>query len=146
MTSEQNLIGSLIDLTGRLTSIVHQEIELLRTMRASEIGALQEEKVKLATTYASAFQTVRKMPSLVKDAEPRLREVLRQSTARLKTALDDNILAVHAAKEVNERLIRAISDAVTESRSAAPVYTATGGTAPAATAAGVVSLAIDHHI
>ncbi len=146
MTSERNQIGLLIDLTGRLTAIMNQEIELLRAMRASDIGALQEEKVKLATSYASIFQAVRKTPSMVKNAAPQLREALKQATARLKATLDDNLLAVHAAKDVNERLIRAISDAVTQTKAAAPVYTATGSTAPAAAAAGAVSLAIDHHV
>lgn len=146
MTSERNQIGLLIDLTGRLTAIMSQEIELLRAMRASDIGALQEEKVKLATAYASVFQAVRKTPSVVKNAAPQLREALKQATARLKATLDDNLLAVQAAKDVNERLIRAISDAVTQTRAAAPVYTATGSTAPVAAAAGSVSLAIDHHV
>lgn len=146
MTSEPYQIDNLIDLTSRLTSIINQEISLLRAMRTSDIGQLQDEKTELATAYAGAFQAVRKRPSVVKDADPIVREALKQATAALKVALDENVLAVHAARDVNERLIRAISDAVSQTRDAAPVYTATGSSAPAAAAAGSVSLAIDQHI
>lgn len=146
MTSERKQIDNLIDLTSRLTSIINQEISLLRAMRSSEIGPLQDEKTELATAYAGAFQAVRKRPSAVRDADPSVREALKQATAALKIALDENVLAVHAAKDVNERLIRAISDAVSQTRAAAPVYTATGCSAPAAAAANSTSLAIDQRI
>lgn len=144
MKTERNQIESLIDLTSRLTSIINQEIGLLRAMRTTEIGPLQEEKARLATAYADAFQAVRKRPAVVKDADPGSREALKQATAALRVALDENVLAVHAAKDVNERLIRAISDAVAQTKDTAPVYTATG--ASAAAAAGAVSLAIDQRI
>lgn len=146
MTSQRNQIDNLIDLTSRLTSIINQEVSLLRAMRSSDIGPLQDEKTKLAMAYAGAFQAVRKTPSVVKDADASVREALKQATAALKVALDENMLAVHAAKDVNERLIRAISDAVSQTRATAPVYTATGSSASAAAVAGSISLAIDQRI
>lgn len=144
--SANGQIGTLIDLTERLTEVMAREVEHLRAMRSSEIATLQEEKARLAAAYAGAFETVRENPAAVTDAEPRLRGVLKEATASLQATVEDNVRAITAAKALNERLIRALSAAVAETLMPVAAYTSTGGTAPPASAAGRVSLAVDNRI
>ena len=80
------------------------------------------------------------------DAEPGLRGVLKKATAVLHSTVEDNVRAITAAKALNERLIKALSTAVAETLMPVAAYTSTGGTAPTASVAGRVSLAVDNRI
>lgn len=139
-------IGTLIDLTERLTEVMAREVEHLRAMRSSEIATLQDEKARLAAAYIGAFETLRENPAAMTDAEPRLRGVLKKATAVLQATVEDNVRAITAAKALNERLIKALSAAVAETLMPVAAYTSTGGTAPTASVAGPVSLAVDNRI
>ena len=135
-------IADLADLTSRLTAAMSSEVELLRTMRASEIATLQDDKATLAAAYASAFETLRKNPAAVNGAGPR--KALKEMTAGLKATLEDNFRALKAAQMANERLIRALSAAVAEARLPAALYTSAGTTD--AFSPHPLALAVDHRI
>ena len=136
--------GEFIDLTNRLAAVMTREAELLRAMRSSEIAALQEGKAALAAAYAGALGVVRKNAAEVNAAGPGRRQALEEATAGLKRAVDDNLRAVNTARTVNERLIKALSAAVAETRLPVATYTAAGTSAAAP--AGQLSLAVDNRI
>ncbi len=144
--SGHSQIDTLIELSDRLSSLLARESEHLRTMRLNNLAALQEEKANLAAAYSSAFQSVRANPSAVKRAEGGMRKALKDATSVLKENVADNMSALSAAKMLNERLIRALSDAVATTLMPNAAYTATGGTAPTPSATGRVPLAIDNQI
>ncbi len=146
MTTGDGQIGALMELTGLLTEVMAREVELLRTMRSSDIATLGEEKAKLAAAYAGMFETVRANPALVKDAEPGLRETLKEATAALKAEIEDNVRAITAAKTLNERLIRALSAAFAEALSPIAAYTSKGETRAPTPALGQMSLSVDNRI
>ena len=144
--SEHSQIDTLIELSDRLSRLLARESEHLRAMRLNNLAALQEEKAKLAAAYSGAFETVRANPSAVKSAETGMRKALRDATSGLRDKVADNMSALSAAKVVNERLVRALSDAVATTLMPIAAYTATGETAPISAAAGRVPLAIDNRI
>ncbi len=146
MTHENDTIGELIGLTDRLAAVMVSEVELLRAMRAGEIGALQEEKARLAAAYASALETVRKTPALIEGCGADRRAALEEATARMSARVDENLCAVKAAQIVNELLIRTLGAAVAEMQTPAGAYTASGAAAAAGASSGQVPLALDHQI
>jgi len=137
-------LGEVIRLSDQLASLMTEETELLRKMRIAEIEPLQSQKSALAAAYASAITAVGRRPGQVIDAPTDLRETLRDATRNLQTALDHNMRAVLAAKTVNERLIRVVSDAVAEMRAPGGAYTANGHASSSADAAEPISLSVDH--
>jgi len=137
-------LGEIIRLSGQLASLMTEETELLRKMRIAEIEPLQSQKSALAAAYASAITAVGRRPDQVTDAPADLRQSLREATRSLQTALDQNMRAVLAAKTVNERLIRVVSDAVAEMRAPGGAYTANGCAPSSADAAEPISLSVDH--
>ncbi len=141
-----NQIDTLIELSGRLARLLENESEHLRAMRLSDLADLQEEKANLAAEYAGAFASVRANPSAVREAEAGRRAALKDVTGGLRETIRTNVRAITAAKTINERLVRALSEAVASALMPLAAYTATGGAAPASPAAGPVPLAVDNQI
>ena len=144
--SGHSQIDTLIELSDRLSRLLAHESEHLRAMRLNNLAAVQEEKAKLAAAYSSAFELVRANPLAVKSADTGMRKALKDATSGLKKKVADNMIALTAAKVLNERLIRALSEAVATTLMPLAAYTATGGTAPMSSATGRVPLAIDNRI
>jgi len=146
LTTAASQLDEVIQLSNRLAALMSEETALLREMRVSEIALLQDQKSALANAYASAIGAVKRAPGALSEAPVDLKSALREATRRLQESLDANMRAVIAAKTVNERLIRVVSDAIAEMRSPAGAYTASGVVPSSADAAEPVSLAVDHRI
>ena len=144
--TEPSPIAELIDLTERLTEVMTRELGLLDAMRPSEIGPLQSEKATLSAAYASAVGLMNQNAALVDEANPDTRDALTRATARLKETMADNLRAIDVAKTFNERLIRALGEAVAESRPSTNAYTAAGSPTPAVTPATPTAIALDDRI
>ncbi len=119
-------IEELIDLTVRLTGVMTRETEILNGRTPSEIEPLQREKSSLSTAYSEAVSAANHNTSQVASARLDLREELARVTARLQDAMADNLRAITIARAFNERLVRALGEAVTENRHPAASYTANG--------------------
>ncbi len=119
-------IEELIGLTERLTEVLTKETEILNGMRPSEIGSLQSEKASLSQAYSEAVGAANSNTSKVASARLDLRERLARATARLQDIMADNLRAITIARAFNERLVRALGEAVTENRRPATAYTADG--------------------
>ena len=115
-------------------------------MRPSEIGPLQSEKATLSAAYAGAVGLMNKNAALVDEVNPDIRDALTRATARLKETMADNLRAIDVAKTFNERLIRALGEAVAESRPSTNAYTAAGSPTPAVTPATPTAIALDDRI
>ena len=129
VTSSAAVVGSieeLIDLTVRLTGVMTRETDILNGRTPSEIEPLQREKSSLSTAYSEAVSAANHNTSQVASARLDLREELARATARLQDAMADNLRAITIARAFNERLVRALGEAVTEHRHPATAYTADG--------------------
>ena len=119
-------LGDLIAITNRLIDLMGKEIEMLRSMRPQDIGALQKDKVSLALAYERHMQELRDDPSLLAAAKPNLKVELKRITGRFQKVLNENESAIKAVKSVSEKLLTAIANAVTEQRGKAAAYSKEG--------------------
>ncbi len=119
-------LDDLIAITSRLIDLMDKEIELLRSMRPQNIGALQKDKVNLALAYERHMQELRDDPSMLAAAKPDLKTELKRITGRFQEVLNENESAINAVKSVSEKLLTAIANAVTEQRGKAAAYSKEG--------------------
>lgn len=118
--------ADLLAITSRLISCMEREVELLRGFKPAEMRKLQQDKTVLADAYR-AFAMAMKEPDpgtdLVNDA---LRLELTEATERLQATLGDNLRALKAMRDVNERVMRAVVQALDEPRTETAGYNRRG--------------------
>jgi hypothetical protein len=105
------MTARLVDLAGRLATVLMRESALVRAMRIKEIGSLQQAK----TTLTAQYQTTFKALTSAHDGgslPPTIKEQLAISGQRLGAAVIDNELALRVGKVATERLIGSIVAAV----------------------------------
>lgn len=117
---------TLISVTSRLIALMNHEVELLRAMRVSEIGALQKEKHELTAVYEEAVQMLAAEPALLEAMEPALQVEFSELAMKFDAAVCENSQALDAVKTAHDQLLQAIVDAVSENRSRQRAYTAQG--------------------
>ena len=116
----------LLAITSRLISCMEREIELLRGFKPAEMRRLQQDKTVLADAYR-AFAMVMKEPDTSAElVNEGLRHELTEATERLQATLGDNLRALKAMRDVNERVMRAVVQALDEPRSESAGYTRRG--------------------
>lgn len=120
------LIDDLVAVTQRLTDLMTRENEILRSQRPQDIKTLQQEKVELARGYDHFMQALRKEPGLLAGAPRQSRDALRDATIRFQKTMTDNERALRAARNVSERLMKAIVSAVSDKQVSAAAYSSAG--------------------
>src|SRR5690606_19369206 len=95
-----------------------------------EIQLLQVDKMALADAYEAHFMALRDSRSDGEAVSEVLLAELGEATERFQGVLAENARALKAVREVNDRVLKAIVEAVERNRSEAAGYTRTG-TAPA---------------
>lgn len=128
MNSTQ-LVNDLITITSRLIALMTAEVEKLRTHKIKEVEAMQSEKAALARAYETLIRELKKHPLILQDVAPALRDELVDKARDFQRLLLKNEAALRAAKDVNQRVLKAVSDAVTESRKENATYSRSGTTA-----------------
>jgi hypothetical protein len=119
-------VAELLAVTSRLIACLQQEIEFIRTLRPEAVKQMQVEKVALADTYR-AFMLALKDPSPETEAlSTALKDELVEATERVQAAVSENLRALRAMRDVNERVMRAIVSALDEKRSSVTGYDARG--------------------
>jgi len=119
-------VTELLAITSRLIGCLQQEIEAIRAMRPEKLKQMQVEKVALADTYR-AFMLALKEPSEETQAiSGALKDELVEATERVQAAVSENLRALRAMRDVNERVMRAIVATLDEKRSSVTGYDARG--------------------
>ena len=138
----------LLKVLGRLIEVLRQEIQMLKRMDPSGIQNLQQDKIVLTAAYDSLLSRFRESPDMLKSLAPELRDQIMALTTEFQTALTDNARALFAVKEANDRLFKAIVQAVEDKRTQSNTYSASGSLATAAvtSAAQPMSLAFDQRL
>jgi hypothetical protein len=114
--NKSSRMADLLAITSRLIVCMEREIELLRTMQPKELRRLQEDKTALADAYR-AFVLALKEPDMAADSVTDvLRDELAEATERFQASLADNLRALRAMRDVNERVMRAVVQALEEPR------------------------------
>ncbi len=120
-------VDGLIAVASRLVRLLETETALLRDMRPGAIRELQEEKMRLIRGYESMASEIRDDPARLEAISDAARQELRGAVNHFEQAAEDNARALAAAQDANERLLKAIVQAVTEKTADTKTYASDGG-------------------
>ncbi len=120
-------IESFIRTASRLVVIMENEIAFLRKMEVAEIAALQDEKTALVNAYEEGIRRIAADPNTFSAMEPALKAELHEVITHFNGVVAENGRALEAVRHSHQRLIKAMVDAATESRSHHAGYSKTGG-------------------
>ena len=122
MSKPSSRVTELLAITSRLIGCLQQEMEAIRAMRPEALKPMQVEKIALADTYR-AFTLALKEPTDQNQAiSAALKDELVEATERVQAAVTENLRALRAMRDVNERVMRAVVSALDEKRSSVTGY------------------------
>jgi hypothetical protein len=131
--TDNNRVRDLIAVTGQLITLMNREADLLEAMKAEKISEFQKEKGLLAERYATLVKELRGEPELMKAIEDAVRAELKELLEKFNATAKRNEKALRIAREVNERIVRAIVDATQQQRAAVGPYSTGAVQGPSAT-------------
>ncbi|MEX2649236.1 MAG: hypothetical protein WD673_09510 [Alphaproteobacteria bacterium] len=106
-------LRDILAVVADLGAVLRDEIIQVRSMRIDAIRALQEPKARLAEAYAKGCADLAAKPGGLGNAAPGLKAELRRAHDELKALVAENARLLAGARDVNERLVRALADAAT---------------------------------
>lgn len=112
----------LLAITSQLISCMERELELMRSLKPTELKQLQMDKVALADAYQAFTLALREPGEDISNVSAALRDELTEATERFQTAVQDNLRALKAMRDVNERVMRAVVQALDDKRAAVTGY------------------------
>ena len=122
MPKPSSRVTELLAITSRLIGCLQQEMEAIRAMRPEALKQMQVEKIALADTYR-AFTLALKEPTEQNQAiSAALKDELVEATERVQAAVVENLRALRAMRDVNERVMRAVVSALDDKRSSVTGY------------------------
>jgi hypothetical protein len=114
--TKSSRMADLLAITSRLIACMEREIELLRTLQPKELRRLQEDKTALADAYRAFVLALKEPDEAADSVTDVLRDELAEATERFQATLSDNLRALRAMRDVNERVMRAVVQALEEPR------------------------------
>lgn len=121
MTKSSRIVD-LLAITSRLIACMEREVELLRSLRPQELRQLQSDKMALADAYRAFTLALREPDPEGEAVDEALRAELTEATERFQAAVQDNLRALRAMRDVNERVMRAMVHALEEPRAQVTGY------------------------
>ena len=108
--------NQLIGLTERLIQRLKAELEALDAGRPQDLAEGQAEAAELANIYRRESLRIQADPSLISGAPETLKSRLAQATRGFETLLQSHAVALKAASQLTEGLVKAIAAEVTRQR------------------------------
>jgi len=115
-------MSELLAITSQLIGCMERELELMRSMKPTELKQLQMDKVALADAYQAFTMALKEPGDDLSNVNAALRDELTEATERFQSAVQDNLRALKAMRDVNERVMRAVVQALDEKRAAVTGY------------------------
>ncbi|MBK8157259.1 MAG: hypothetical protein IPK59_00050 [Rhodospirillaceae bacterium] len=112
----------LLAITSQLIGCMERELELMRSLKPTELKQLQMDKVALADAYQAFTMALKEPGEDLSSVNSALRDELTEATERFQAAVQDNLRALRAMRDVNERVMRAVVQALDEKRAAVTGY------------------------
>lgn len=112
----------LLAITSQLIGCMERELELMRSLKPTELKQLQMDKVALADAYQAFTMALKEPGEDLSAVNAALRDELTEATERFQTSVQDNLRALKAMRDVNERVMRAVVQALDEKRAAVTGY------------------------
>jgi hypothetical protein len=124
-------VQNVITLTARLAQILAEEVDLLSNMKVADIKTLQAEKLFLINALEAQRKLVEKHPELLDTIQLHDKRDLQEVVKVFNNILEENHRKLLVAKEVNRKVVQAITDVVTrQTRRMAYNRNGTTGSAP----------------
>jgi hypothetical protein len=108
-------VQDVITLTARLAQLLAEEVDLLTEMKVSKIEALQQEKLFLTSALEAQRKLLEKHPHLTETIPSRDKEDLQRVVEVFNDILEENHHKLLLAREVNHKIVEAITDVVKQS-------------------------------
>ena len=124
--SQSKQVTDFLKIMTRLMAVLEREIEMLRAMNPKEIQSLQQDKIVLSAAYESQIKAFKADPEILQSVSPGLRADLNAVIERFHAALTENERGLRAAREVSERILRAIADELEKRQNENKGYTPAG--------------------
>ena len=125
VAAEKFTMQDVLSATTQLKDIFIRETESLRTMKVKELGLLQQEKERLTKLLESYQAILKKNPNAFGEMDEEAREAFEVEMQEFTEVVDENYRRVAVARAVNQRIVQAILDVVTEQQHAG-TYTKQG--------------------
>jgi flagellar biosynthesis/type III secretory pathway chaperone len=107
-------IQDVITLTARLAQIMAEEVDLLAAMKVSKIEVLQNEKLFLINALEAQKKQIEKYPEFGETIPSRDRKDMQEMVDIFNDILEENHRKLLAAREVNRKVVQAITAVVKE--------------------------------
>lgn len=104
----------IVTLTARLAQLLAEEVDQLKAMRLEKIRELQEEKQYLTQALEAHRRLLDKHPHLAETIPSRDRADLEGVVTVFQDILQENRRRLLMAREVNHRIVQAVTDVVRE--------------------------------
>jgi hypothetical protein len=115
-------IRDLIEVAGRLITLMQEETAALRNLAFARVAELGPEKSALVDTYAGLARHFHKDPETLAAVTNAVRAELRDVLATFEATARENERTLVAARDANERVLRAVVDAAQVQRPRAQGY------------------------
>ena len=107
-------IADVITIAARLAQILAEEADLLANMKVAKIEALQQEKLFLVNALEAQKKYFTKHPEDLDAISMQDRDDLREVVEVFNNVLEENHRRLLMAKEVNHKIVGAITEVVKE--------------------------------
>ncbi len=124
--SKNSRMTELLAITSRLIACLENEVTLLRSLKPQELRQLQSDKLALADAYRAFTLALREPPAEGESIDEKLCQDLVEATEHFQASVQDNLRALRAMRDVNERVMRAIVQALDEPRAQVTGYNKLG--------------------
>ncbi len=111
-------VYELITVTARLKELLSRETEHLKRMEVKELAKLSDEKQKLTKIMESYQRLIAQRPELVQALDADSRAELAELTDDFARVVSENMQRTAVARAVNQRVVQAIMEVVTENQHA----------------------------
>jgi hypothetical protein len=141
-------IRDLVEVAGRLVALMREETAALRGMAFARVAELVPEKTKLVESYTMIARQFHKDPETLAAITDAVRAELRDVLQAFEVTARENERMLVAAREANERVLRAVVEAAESQRPRAQGYGRTGIAAGMAAprSAAALSVAVDRQL
>lgn len=113
-TTPKLKIQDVITLTARLAQLLAEEVDLLSAMKVKQIEALQQEKLFLVSALEAQRKLVDRHPALLETIPSQDKQDLQEVVEVFNNILEENHRKLLMAKEVNHKIVEAITAVVKE--------------------------------
>lgn len=124
--TKNSRMSELLAITSRLIACLEYEVDLLRSLRPQELRQLQSDKLALADAYRAFTLALREPMEEGESVDEALCQDLVEATEHFQISVQDNLRALRAMRDVNERVMRAIVHALDEPRAQVTGYNKLG--------------------